>query len=284
MMKYSITLSSFKEIFESLTNALPVLKQLNYDAVEFIGEDYSAKDLDEFIEALASYDLKISGVTGMWGNVNSMAVNRRLLSVETDLVEIARKYVIQCIELCRLLDGEEFNLCLFTDSNTSVPDFSHRIVSYEQKFKLVRKSVPLLRDLSNYAKDNGVLLLLEPLNRYATPYCCTASDALHICEAVDNPNFGILLDTFHMNIEEDSLSHSIESASDFLLHMHFADNNRKMPGSGHLDFRSILRALSKIDYQRYVSFEPNLERNSYLESLKRGISYIKSLKSTCFMA
>ena len=52
MMKYSITLSSFKEIFESLTNALPVLKQLNYDAVEFIGEDYSAKDLDEFIEAL----------------------------------------------------------------------------------------------------------------------------------------------------------------------------------------------------------------------------------------
>jgi sugar phosphate isomerase/epimerase len=282
MMKYSITLSSFKEIFESLTNALPVLKQLKYDAVEFIGEDYSAKDLDEFIEALASYDLKISGVTGMWGNVNSMAVNRRLLSVDTDMVEIARRYVIQCIELCRLLDGEEFNLCLFTDSYTSVPDFSHRILSHEQKLKLVRKSVPLLRDLSHRAKDNGVLLLLEPLNRYATPYCCTAADALHICEAVDNPNFGILLDTFHMNIEEDSLSLSIESASDFLLHMHFADNNRKMPGSGHLDFRSILKALSKIDYQRYVSFEPNLERISYLESLKGGISYIKRLKSTCF--
>jgi sugar phosphate isomerase/epimerase len=282
-MKYSITLSSFREIFESSTTALPIIKQLNYDAVEFIGEDYSVKELDEFTVALTSYDLKVSGVTGMWGNLDNIAVNRRLLSVDTDIVEIARRYVIRCIELCRLLDGEEFNLCLFTDPYPLVPDFSHRIHSYKQKLKLVKKSVPLLRSLSNYAKDCGVLLLLEPLNRYTTPYCCTAADAVHICEAVDNPNFGILLDTFHMNIEEDSLSHPIELASDYLLHMHFADNNRKMPGSGHLDFRSILKALTKIDYQRYISFEPNLERISYLKSLTEGITYIKRLKSSTFI-
>jgi len=64
-MKYSITMSSFKEIFEPLTDALPLLKRLNYDAVEFIGEDQSSMDLNNFTEILITHDLKVSGVTGM---------------------------------------------------------------------------------------------------------------------------------------------------------------------------------------------------------------------------
>jgi D-psicose/D-tagatose/L-ribulose 3-epimerase len=279
-MKYSVTLSSFREIFEPLTNTLPVLKQLGYGSVELIGEDNSRKELDNFTEVLTSNDMKVSGVTGMWGNVNSMAGNRRLLSVDIGMVETAKKYVIRCIELCRQLGGEEFNVCLFADPYSIMPDFNHRLLSHKQKLKVVEKSIPLLRSLSNYAKDHGVLLLLEPLNRYATPYCCTAADALHICNAVDNPSFGILLDTFHMNIEEDSFSNAIELAKEFLLHMHFADNNRKMPGSGHLDFDSILKALRGINYQRYISFEPILEQISYLDSLREGIAYIRGLNST----
>jgi D-psicose/D-tagatose/L-ribulose 3-epimerase len=257
-----------------------VLKKLNYDAIEFIGEKQSRKDLDSFIDILDTLDLEVAGVTGMWGNVSSKAWDRRLLSLDRGMVENAKRYVIRCIELCRQLGGQELNVCLFTDPFTSMPDFSHRILSHREKLKLIEKSIPLLRFLSNNAKDHGILLLLEPLNRYATPYCCNAEDAVHVCEAVDHPSFGILLDTFHMNIEEDSFSHAIELARDYLLHMHFADNNRKMPGSGHLDFSSILNAIRKIKYQRYISFEPNLEQTSYLNSLKEGIAYIKGLNST----
>ena len=82
-----------------------------------------------------------------------------------------------------------------------------------------------------------------------------------------------------MNIEEDSFSRAIELVGGLLFHMHFADNNRKMPGSAHLDFTSVLKALHKIKYQRYISFEPNLERSSYSNSLKEGIAYIKGLDS-----
>lgn len=278
-MKYSVTLSSFIEIFESLTQALPMLKQLGYDAIEVIGEDNSRKELDSFIETLTSYDLKVSGVTGMWGNFNSMAGSRRLLSVDIGVLKTAKKYVIQCIELCRRLGGQEFNICLFADPGTTMPDINHRLLSHEHKLKVVEKSFPILRSLSNYARDHGVLLLLEPLNRYATPFCCTAADALHICNAVDSPNLGILLDTFHMNIEENSFSHAIELVKDFLFNMHFADNNRKMPGSGHLDFRSIMKTLNEIDYQRYISFEPTLEQISYHDSLREGIAYIKGLEN-----
>jgi len=278
-MKYSITMSSFKEIFEPLTDALPLLKRLNYDAVEFIGEDQSSMDLNNFTEILITHDLKVSGVTGMWGNVNSKAGTRRLLSLDGTMVENAKRYVTRCIELCGQLGGQQFNVCLFADPGSTLLDFSHRVLSQRQKLKLVEKSIPLLRSLANYAKDYGVLLLLEPLNRYATPYCCTAADAVHICNTVDHPSFGILLDTFHMNIEEDSFSRAIELAGGLLLHMHFADNNRKMPGSAHLDFTSVLKALHKSKYQRYISFEPNLERRSYSNSLKEGIAYIKRLDS-----
>lgn len=279
MMRYSITLSSFKEIFKSPTDALPMIARLNYDAVEFTGEDDSGTDLDNFTEALASYDLKVSGVTGMWGNLNMVAASRRLLSYDAETVKIAKRYVIRCVELCRRLGGQEFNICLFTDPCTVIPDFSHRALSHSDKLKVVNKSIPILRNLSKYAGDHGVLLLLEPLNRYATPYCCTAADALGICKAVDNPSFGILLDTFHMNIEEDSFSRALESTREFLQHMHFADNNRKMPGEGHLNFGSILRALHTINYQRYISFEPILEKMSYFESLRKGMTHIKGLNS-----
>lgn len=279
MMKYSITLSSFREIFESPTDALSLIKLLNCD-VELAGEDESTLKPDKFTEALASYDLKVSGITGMWGNLNRLATNRCLLSSHADRVKITREYVTRCIDLCRRLDGEEFNICLFADPRITLPDFSHRVLSHKDKLKVVTKSIPLLQNLSKYAKDNGVLLLLEPLNRFLTPYCCTAEDALGICKAVDNPSFGILLDTFHMNIEEDSLSESIELTRDFLYHMHFADNNRKMPGEGHIDFSSILKALHKIKYQRYITFEPNLEQVSYNESLRKGIAYIRGLNST----
>lgn len=73
-MKYSVTLSSFKGIFESLTEALPVLKKLNYDAVEFIGEKQSRKDLDSFTDILDTLDLEVAGVTGMWGNVRQQGM------------------------------------------------------------------------------------------------------------------------------------------------------------------------------------------------------------------
>ena len=132
-MKYSVTLSSFTEIFESLIQALPMLKQLGYDAIEFIGEDNSKKELLSFTEALTSYDLKVSGVTGMWGNFSSTASSRRLLSVDIDMVKTAKKYVIRCIEICRLLGGQEFNVCLFADPGTTMSDFNHRLLSHEQK-------------------------------------------------------------------------------------------------------------------------------------------------------
>jgi D-psicose/D-tagatose/L-ribulose 3-epimerase len=139
--------------------------------------------------------------------------------------------------------------------------------------------IPTLSELAKFAKEYGVSLLLEPLNRYSTQYCSNAHDAISIAERVNQENFAVMLDTFHMNIEEDTFEEAITSSKKLLRHMHFADNNRKMPGEGHIDFREIVRSLGNINYQKYVSFEPTIyNHKNYERELSIGLQFIKDLE------
>ena len=144
-----------------------------------------------------------------------------------------------------------------------------------KKSKIRTKVLPILAALCSDAADNGVRLVVEPLNRYSTPYCVSAADALGIAKQLDN--LGILLDTFHMNIEEDSFEDAIFSCRKFLLHTHFADNNRKMPGFGHIDFGKIMAGLQRINYDGYASFEPNLTDMNYTQTTKEGLEFIRHI-------
>lgn len=89
-----------------------------------------------------------------------------------------------------------------------------------------------------------------------------------------------MLDTFHMNIEEDSFENTISRTAGVLGHMHFADNNRKMPGYGHIDFNEIIGALVRAKYGGYVTFEPTVhDTGNYDVSLKNGLQYVKGIEA-----
>ncbi len=98
-------------------------------------------------------------------------------------------------------------------------------------------------------------MVLEPLNRYETPLINTAREALEFLDLVGADNLGLLLDTFHMNIEEPSIEESIRMCGRRIFHFHVADSNRWYPGAGHLDFRAILSTLLATGYQGFVSGE-----------------------------
>lgn len=68
-------------------------------------------------------------------------------------------------------------------------------------------------------------------------------------------NVGLMLDVFHMNIEEASIERSLEAAGERCWHVHIADSNRRYPGAGHLDFDGVFAALERMGYQGYVSAE-----------------------------
>jgi sugar phosphate isomerase/epimerase len=115
--------------------------------------------------------------------------------------------------------------------------------------------VEALRECSQAARPRGVHLALEPINRYETTLINTVSQGLELIEHVSEDNFGLLLDTFHMNIEEPSIENSIRQCGDRIFHFHVADSNRWSPGAGHLDFKSILASLDSTGYQGWVSGE-----------------------------
>lgn len=116
-------------------------------------------------------------------------------------------------------------------------------------------AVGLLRQVADYAADRGVRIAMEPINRYETDFVFNATDGMRLVNELDCDNVGLMLDTFHMNIEDDSIEEGLRLAGDRLWHVHIADSNRRYPGSGHLDFPAVFSTLKDMGYEGYVSAE-----------------------------
>ena len=275
-LKYAITLSSFCHI-EPIERTLERLQGQGYDAVEMFGEPQKM-GMKKLRDIFDSFNFRVCWITGMWGSISEDSWKRRILSADRSITKHTEEYVMDCIKMCQSVGGNEMNICLFADSDMATYDRNHRSLSGDKKEAVIQKAIPLLNTLSRFAKDYGVHILVEPLNRYNTPFCSSAKDAFVIANKVNHDNFGLLLDTFHMNIEEDSLEDTILKSRKLLRHMHLADNNRKMPGYAHINFQSIMRSLFGIGYNGYASFEPNVNDKEYENFTKRGLEFIKSLE------
>lgn len=129
---------------------------------------------------------------------------------------------------------------------------------------------------ADFAAPYGVQLGIEPLNRYETNYINTVSEALEFVAEVDRPNVGLLLDTFHMNIEERSLEAAIAAAKGRIVNFHLADSNRWAPGWGHMDLAGVVSALRDIGYDRYLSLEI-LPMPSAEEAAVHALRHVRAL-------
>jgi sugar phosphate isomerase/epimerase len=121
--------------------------------------------------------------------------------------------------------------------------------------EIEKNAADCMRECADYAADRGVDLFVEPINRYETGFIITARDCLSFFETVDRPNCKVLLDTFHMNIEEADMCATIRMAGARIGHVHVADSNRWHPGAGHIDFAQILAALHEVNYAGFLSAE-----------------------------
>lgn len=272
--EYSITLSSFKNL-EPIQVTLEKLKNQGFSTVEVYGEpDFI--DVKNLMDQFDSYSIKVSGVTGMWGLSSTDNKSRNLVTTDSRLRLAAQNYVKKCVTLCHDLGGNTFNICLFSDEPL-ISDGNHKFLPVEMKRKLISSLVRPLRELAEYASDYGIDLVIEPLNRYSTPICTSSEDAKYIVNQLNHENMGIMLDTFHMNIEEDSIYETIVVTSSLLRHIHVSDNNRKMPGFAHIDFDEVVRALKKIKYSKFITFEPTIQNTNYENDLKTGLNHFTSL-------
>jgi len=144
----------------------------------------------------------------------------------------------------------------------------------------VEKGNQALIACANYAQGKGVTLLLEPINRYETNVINTVDEAIEVIEQIGSKNFKLLLDTFHMNIEEKSIVESFIRAAGHLAYIHLADSNRLAPGWGHINFKEILIALKNFRYPGAAGFEI-LPKPNDAQAIQHAIKYVRDLEGHC---
>jgi D-psicose/D-tagatose/L-ribulose 3-epimerase len=103
--------------------------------------------------------------------------------------------------------------------------------------------------------EYGVTIAIEPLNRFETYFLNTAEDAVKLCDEIGHDKVGILFDTFHANIEEKDVALAYRTVARHLKHVHTCENDRGTPGSGHVDWPGVFRALHEIGYDGWLTIE-----------------------------
>ena len=169
-----------------------------------------------------------------------------------------------------------------------------KISSYEEKTTGWKISVTSMKEVVKAFEDNGVFLNVEVTNRFENYLINNCDEALKYSDDVNSPNLGVHLDTFHMNIEEDSFITPIVKAGKKMRYFHVGENNRKMPGLGMLPWKTIFDALKIADYTRPISMEPFvrpggeigsavslyreiMDTSDYEEDLKRSLAFVRSM-------
>ncbi|WP_086825641.1 sugar phosphate isomerase/epimerase family protein [Allokutzneria sp. NRRL B-24872] len=115
-----------------------------------------------------------------------------------------------------------------------------------------------LNELGEHAEREGVVLLLEPLNRYEDHMVNRLDHAIELIKATDSDGVRVGADTYHMNIEEAAPLDALREAAPWLGHVQISDSNRLEPGAGHLDWRSLTATLAEIDYSGSLAVECRL--------------------------
>ena len=266
--KLSIVLSTHAAQFQAVafkgdwSKNVAKIARWGYDGVELAIRDPALVDPEELAQAAASHGLEVPAIgTGQaWGE-EGLSFTDPDPAVRAAALARARSHIpfaarTGAVVIIGLLRG------------ILKPGVSPR--------QAMDWLVDALQECCAAARSHGVRFALEPLNRYETPLVNTAAEGLDLLDRVGADNLGLLLDTFHMNIEEPAIEESIRACGDRIFHFHVADSNRWHPGAGHLDFHSILETLLATGYGGYVSgeFMPVPDADT---AAQRGIGYLRQV-------
>ena len=158
-------------------------------------------------------------------------------------------YLKHCIDAAAVLSAPAVVGPLYAAVGRTWPQ------SKSQRQKDLARCAKNLRTVARYAEDKGIVLALEPLNRFETSFINLTSQALELVDRIDRPNVKLMMDTFHANIEEKSLGKALELAGPRLVHLHANENDRGTPGTGHLPWAEISAALKGMNYSGALVIE-----------------------------
>ncbi|MEO0468185.1 MAG: sugar phosphate isomerase/epimerase [Bacteroidota bacterium] len=230
---------------EPIETTVARISSQGYHALEIEGapEKYDTKHVRKLLE-----DHKLT----CWGSVTLMLGERNLVARDQGQRERSVQYVKDVITMVKELGGQMVSV---------VPGTVGKIVPDGRPDEEWQWAVDALRECYGFAEQNGILIGIEPINRFETYFINRAAQAYALAEAV-GAHCGVCLDVFHMNLEEDDYYRAIKVCKDRLVGFHVADNNRMAPSMGRFDWPKIVAVLREAGYHGALSVEfcPPLDR------------------------
>lgn len=257
-----------EENFEALTfkgnvfEGFKMAKDLGYDGVEIAIRDPGSFPVDVLEEAINRLGMKISAIgTGLAYLAEGLSLSHRDEDVRKKAVERLKSHV---------------DLAERLDTLVIVGLIRGKAEGRNDALDLLRDS---MNEVCDYAASKGVTIVLEPLNRYESDFLNTAEETLEFIKSLKCDNVGLLLDTFHMNIEEKDPVETIVRSAAWLKHFHVADSNRWAPGYGHIDFPTIFHALKNIGYEGFMTVESLPKPGDAKTAAAAAVEFLREIES-----
>ena len=257
----------------SFAERLEKAQRLGYDGVELMVARPAELDADELRAQLRMYDLEAAAIAS--GPI-FMQDQITLLANSKDTTAQAIKRLEELTDLAAVLEAPIVTIGSFRGRLAWAGGIAAASILCDH-----------LLSAAEHASRLGVRLALEPLNRYETDLIRNTTEGLQFLAEAAHPCLGLLLDSFHMNIEEDDIPAALQRvyATGKLFHIHLGDNNRLPPGRGHFNFAGLVRTLEALGYTGYLSAEllpvpdPDTAARLTVEHMRQWISRPEKIAS-----
>ena len=216
------------------------LKKIGYDGIEICMGQEQTEPYKQTKRLVDDLGLGITCVTIVGADANPVSPDKAVRAKAVDRLKWNIDRTVDCG--ATLLCGP-FHSAFATFTRTDI---------HPDEYK---RSAEVLRKAGDYAKQAGVTLVPEALNRFECYLCNTMAQLRDLIELTDHPNVRAMFDTHHANIEEKSQVDAIKTIAPVLVHVHLSENDRGTPGSGHIDFLEALTALRKVKYDGWMMIE-----------------------------
>ncbi len=170
-----------------------------------------------------------------------------ITSPDQDVQQEGVAYLQRCIDVTADMGAPQFSGVIYCSHGKRPPERPGR-EDWE-------RSATCLAQVAKHAQSAGIIVGLEPVNRYESPLINTCAQAMELANMVGAPNLKVHLDTYHMNIEEKDWQDPILAAGDRLCHLHLCENDRGIPGTGLVDWEALFGGLHQIQYGGYAGLE-----------------------------
>ncbi len=243
MIRYGINTFLWSSPFQTKDlHFLDKAKALGFDLLEIPIESAGDVDYDQAAEAYARTGLACSTCAVMGAGRDPSHPDEKIQQAGID-------YLKHCIDGTARMGGELVAGPLYAAVGRQWQ------ATAEQRKEDLALAAKNLRSAADYAEKKGIRLALEPLNRFETSFINLTEQALELLHLINSPAVGLMMDTFHANIEEKQLGKAIELAGDKLWHIHANENDRGTPGSGHVAWAEVGAALKKVKFSGALVIE-----------------------------